>query len=62
MNTWGFVIYTSYEEEIYSDFGYETEEDAEDAMQKYFNNAGINKMSYRVSVEQRWEDIEDLTA
>ena len=57
MNEWGFTINTPYMEEIYSDFGYETEEEAYDAMNTYTNTHNISQKTYLCVVEQRWNDI-----
>ncbi len=57
MNSWGFAVYTPYEEEIFSDFGYETEKEAEEAMHTHIAYNKIDTKIYRVAVEQRWIDI-----
>lgn len=58
MAFWGFVICTPYEEEIFSDFGYETEQDAEEAGYEYVKKNGIRLDAYSLRTEQRWSDLD----
>lgn len=57
MATWGFVILTPYDEEIFTDFGYETEEDAMEFGKDHMRKYHMSSSAYRLKVEQRWEDF-----
>ena len=56
MNSWGFAIYIN-NTETFADFGYETENDAQTAMQEYITANPPKTANHHIIIEQRWIDI-----